>query len=288
MGVDLPDEHVVARGEVLVLELFVLHDDGLPLGDQHIDASVEHRHRHGERTFQQQHVVEHPSTHEIHLDAPCVPLGDRSHAVERRGSHAAPQAAPHEARHRVVAPYGREDREHDERHDEVIEQLQQQFRALRGAVVQFAVIELLAVVTAHLGQHRMGLFGTRRHQVRHDAVAGRDAQPAHAPRGDIDAVAVVVDQVAVPVGMHRKHAFVSPLHDTFFGGAGLVVAVHVHEHQQHIREVDHQTDRHGDQQVQDQIGVFGLQFHIRQLLAKKSPDFAPDGRSRRPWRRLQI
>ena len=61
--------------------------------------------------------------------------------------------------------------------------------------------------------------------------------------------------------MHRKHAFVSPLHDTFFGGAGLVVAVHVHEHQQHIGEVDHQTDRHGDQQVQDQIGVFGLQFH---------------------------
>ena len=33
MGVDLPDEHVVTRGEVFVLEPLVLDDDGLPLGN---------------------------------------------------------------------------------------------------------------------------------------------------------------------------------------------------------------------------------------------------------------
>ena len=226
--------------------------------------------------------------HEIQDDLPRMPFADRGEDIKRRGRHEAPHAVEGKTPRLVIAACGGQDREHDERYDQVVDQLQRQLRSPRRPVVERAVIELLAVVTAHLGQHRMGLFGARRHQVRHDAVAGRDAQPAHAPRGDIDAVAVVVDQVAVPVGMHRKHAFVSPLHDTFFGGAGLVVAVHVHEHQQHIGEVDHQTDRHGDQQVQDQIGVFGLQFHIRQLLAKKSPDFAPDGRSRRPWRRLQI
>ena len=261
MGVDLPDEHVVARGKVLVFEAFVLHDDGLPLRDQHIDTSVKHRHHHGERTFQQQHVVEHPSAHKIHLDTARVPLGDRGHAVERHGGHATPQAAPYEARHRVVAAHGREDREHDERHDEVVEQLQQQFHAFRRAVVEFAVIELLAVVTANFRQHRMRLLGARRHQVGHDAVAGGNAQPAHAPRRNIDAVAVLINKVAVPVGMHCEHAFVRPLHDPLVGRAGLAVAVQVHEHQQHVGEIDHQADRHGNQQVQDQIGVFGLQFH---------------------------
>ena len=261
MGVDLPDEHVVARGEIFVFETFVLHDDGLPLRDQHVDTPVKHRHHHGERTFQQQHVVEHPSAHKIHLDTARVPLGDRGHAVERHGGRAAPQAAPHEAGHRVVAAHGGQDREHDERHDEVIEQLQQQFRTLRRTVVEFAVIELLAVVAADLRQHRMGIFGTRQHQIGHDAVAGGDAQPAHAPRRDVNAVAVLVDEVAVPVGMHREHTFVSPLHDPFAGRPGLVVAVQVHEHQQHVGEIDHQADRHGDQQIQNQIGVFGLQFH---------------------------
>ena len=107
----------------------------------------------------------------------------------------------------------------------------------------------------------MGIFGTRQHQIGHDAVAGGDAQPAHAPRRDINAVAVLVDEVAVPVGMHRKHTFVGPLHDPFADRPGLVVAVQVHEHQQHVGEIDHQADRHGDQQIQNQIGVFGLQFH---------------------------
>ena len=61
--------------------------------------------------------------------------------------------------------------------------------------------------------------------------------------------------------MHRKHALVGPLHDPLVGRPGLVVAVQVHEHQQHVGEIDHQADRHGDQQIQNQIGVFGLQFH---------------------------
>ena len=65
----------------------------------------------------------------------------------------------------------------------------------------------------------------------------------------------------IAVGMHREHTFVGPLHDPFAGRPGLVVAVQVHEHQQHVGEIDHQADRHGDQQIQNQIGVFGLQFH---------------------------
>ena len=148
MGVDLPDEHVVTRGEVFVLEPLVLDDDGLPLGNQHVDAPIEHRRHHGERAFEQQHVVEHPPAHKVQPDAPRVPLRDGSHAVERSRRNAAPQAAAHEARHGVVAPDGGEDREHDERHDEVVEQLQEQFRHLRRPVVKFAVIELRTVARA--------------------------------------------------------------------------------------------------------------------------------------------
>ena len=61
--------------------------------------------------------------------------------------------------------------------------------------------------------------------------------------------------------MHRKHTLVDPLDDLLGGRPRLVVAVQVHEHQQHVGEIDHQADSHGDQQVQDQIGVFRLQFH---------------------------
>ena len=261
MGVDLPDEHVVTRGEVFVLEPLVLDDDGLPLGNQHVDAPVEHRRHHGERAFEQQHVVEHPPAHKVQPDAPRVPLRDGSHAVERSRRDAAPQAAAHEARHGVVAPDGGEDREHDERHDEVVEQLQEQFRHLRRPVVKFAVIELRAVARADFRQHRMRLLGARRHQVRDDPVAGRDLQPPHAPRGHVDAVAVLVNQVPVAVGVDRKHALVGPFDGSLVGRAGLAVAVQVHEHQQHVGEIDHQADRHGDQQIQNQIGVFGLQFH---------------------------
>ena len=81
MGVDLPDEQIVARGEILVLEPLVLHDDGLPLRDEHVDATVQQRDDHGERTFEQQHVVEHAAAHEVHHDPPGMPFRDGSHAV---------------------------------------------------------------------------------------------------------------------------------------------------------------------------------------------------------------
>lgn len=118
-----------------------------------------------------------------------------------------------------------------------------------------------AVVPADFRQHRMRLLRARRHQVRDDPIAGRDPQPPHAPRGYVDAVAVLVNQVSVAVGVHRKYALVGPLDDSLVGRAGLAVAVQVHEHQQHVGEIDHQADRHGNQQVEHQIGVFRLQFH---------------------------
>jgi len=268
VGVDLPDKHVVARREVFVLESFVLDDDSLPLRDQHVDTPVEHRRHHGERAFEQQHVVEHPPAHEIHLDAARMPIRDGRHAVEGRRRDTAPQAAAHEARHRIVAPYGGEDREHYERHDEVIEQLQKQFGHFRRSVVEFAVIELHAVVHAHLAQHRMRPLVAGRHDVGHDPVAGGDPQPAHPPRRDIDAVAVLVDQVAVAVGMHRKDALVAPFDRPFAGRTGLRVSVQVHEHQQYVGEVDHQADSHGNHQVEYQVGIFRLQFHGRKYLVR--------------------
>ena len=125
MGVDLTDQHVVARRQVLVLQPFVLQHDGLPLRDEHIDAPVEHRYRHGERTFEQQQVVEHPPAHEIEDDAPRMPLRDGGYQVEQHRRHEAPQRALDESPRGVVRGRGGQYRQQNERHDKVVEQLEQ-------------------------------------------------------------------------------------------------------------------------------------------------------------------
>ena len=265
VGVDLPDEHVVARGEVLVLEQLVLDHHGLTLRDQHVDPPVEHRGHHGERTLEQQHVVEHLPAHAVERDAFRVPLRDGRQAVERDGGQAAPQAPPDEAAHRVVAAHGGEDREDDERDHEVIEELQEQFGHPRRARIEAPVVEFLPVVAAHLPQHRVALRVPRGHQVGDDPVAGGDPEPAHALRGDVDAVAVFVDEVSVAVGMHRQKPFVAAFEDLLVRRAGLALVGHVDEHQQHVGEVHHQTDHHGDHQVQHKVGIFRLELHVREV-----------------------
>ena len=264
MGVDLPDEHVVARGEVFVLEAFVLDDDGLALGDQHVDPPVEHRHHDGERALEQQHVVEHPAAHEVGQDASRVPLRDGSHAVEPHGRHAAPQTPPHVERHRVVAPCGGEDRQHDERDDQVVEELQQQFRTARRAVEEGAVVELLAIAHEEFLHHRVSARASRRCDLGDEPVAGLEVQAVDTLRGDIDAVAIAVEQVSESVGMDRQPAFLMQnAGATRRGLLGAAFRVEIDEQQQYVGEIDHQADRHGDQQVQYHIGVFRLEFHRR-------------------------
>ena len=109
VGVDLSHEHVVAGREVLVLEPLVLHDDGLLLRIEHVDPAVEHRHRHGERTLQQQHVVENMVAHAVQHDASRTPLRDRRDHIQRGGGQHAPYAVAHEAARRVPAADGGED-----------------------------------------------------------------------------------------------------------------------------------------------------------------------------------
>ncbi len=161
MGVDLPDEHVVTRGEVFVLEPLVLDDDGLLLRVEHVDPAVEHRHRHGERTLEQQHVVEDMPAHEIQDDLPRMPFADRGEDIKRRGRHEAPHAVEGKTPRLVIAACGGQDREHDERYDQVVDQLQRQLRSPRRPVVERAVIELLAVAHTQFVHHRMGAVTAR-------------------------------------------------------------------------------------------------------------------------------
>ena len=110
----------------------------------------------------------------------------------------------------------------------------------------------------------MGAGTPRRGQFGHDPVSRGQMQAVHPLCRDINAVAVFVDQVSVAVGMHGETGFILP--DP--GPSGLVLllgalVVQVHEHQQYVGKVHHQTDRHGNQQVQHHIGVFRLQFHGR-------------------------
>ena len=94
-----------------------------------------------------------------------------------------------------------------------------------------------------------------------DPVAGLQPQAVDPLVGDVDAVAVLTDEVSVAVGMDMQKPLlrVSP---ALSGRGGLsALAVQIHEQKQHVGEIHHQADRHGDQQVQHHFGIFRLQFH---------------------------
>lgn len=261
MGVDLSDEHVVARREVLVLKPFVLHDDGLLLRIEHVDPAVEHRHGHGERTFQQQHVVEDMPAHEIQDDLPRMPFADGGEDIERRGCHEAPHAVEGETPRLVIAACGGQDREHDERYDQVVDQLQRQLRSPRRPVVERAVIELLAVAHTQFVHHRMGAVTARGDHVDHQPVAVRKIHPADALHRHVDAVAVPVDDVPVAVGADVQHPFLAACDDARPRRPRLSFALLLDDQQQHIGKVDHQADGQRNQQVEHQVGIFRLQVH---------------------------
>ena len=60
--------------------------------------------------------------------------------------------------------------------------------------------------------------------------------------------------------MHEKRTRVAPFGDLLAGGTRRRLAALLDEQQEQVREIDHQADRHGNQQVEHQIGVFRLQF----------------------------
>jgi hypothetical protein len=199
--------------------------------------------------------------HAVQHDASRTPLRDRRDHIQRGGGQHAPYAVAHEAARRVPAADGGEDRKHDERNDQIIEELQREFRRFRRPVEKRAVIELLAVAHAQFGHHRMRPVTARRGQIRHQTVAVLQVHPVDALHHHIDAVAVLVDDVAVAVGTYPQRSFLAARNDARLGRTRLSVALLIDDQQQHVGEIDDQTDGQRHQQIENQVGIFRLQPH---------------------------
>ncbi len=106
----------------------------------------------------------------------------------------------------------------------------------------------------------MGSRTPRLRQIGHDAVALAQRQAPHARLRHVDAVAGGVDEVSVAVGMHREQSRFGPLEHPFAAVTGRRLAP-VDEDQQQVGEVHHQTDRHGDRQIEHRSGVSRMRFH---------------------------